>query len=217
MKNLGLILILILTLLSCNNDQNTNNDKAQLTKDSVDTSLSNMLNIDFSDEPAWFTQNLQDLSNMSLELKCWREKIQIDGQNYEWGRFPKMPCEATPYWQIASKGMEAIPLLVQRLSDQTKTKIYHECKGENLNINELSYLITSEIFDLPLAAITQSQYCVVDSCSPYRNFEFANQEPSKFQNQLVEFFDTVSYSFEEFDASVKNDCSKIKGKYRMVY
>lgn len=42
-----------------------------------------------------------------------------------------LDCSADVYWKIIKRGKEYIPLLIEGLTDTTKTNIYNYCKKAN--------------------------------------------------------------------------------------
>ena len=65
-----------------------------------------------------------------------------------------LDCSADVYWKIIKRGKEYIPLLIEGLTDTTKTNIYNYCKKGKLNTGEVCYFALEEIAEFPAYAVS---------------------------------------------------------------
>ncbi len=124
-------------------------------------------------------------------------------------------CDADIYWKIIKRGSSSIPALIESLTDSTPTNVYDKCKKGNLNVGEISYFALDEIMFMPVAAITQSQWCTFDSngCWIFYEALFDNGYKVYFQEQMRNFYYREKFNYEYYSEKELNDCRK---KYKIA-
>ena len=72
---------------------------------------------------------------------------------------------ADVYYRIAlNYSTTAIPFLIENLSDTTLTNIKNMCSQEIYSIGDISFLLINDIEQIPYAAVTNSQWCLIGLC-----------------------------------------------------
>jgi hypothetical protein len=59
--------------------------------------------------------------------------------------YDTLDCSADLYWRIVAKGKEAVPSLIEKLTDTTPTQVLFHCKKGTLNVGEVAYFALQEI------------------------------------------------------------------------
>lgn len=123
-----------------------------------------------------------------------------------------LDCKAATYWKIISYGQEAIPYLIDNLSDTTHTNVWYRCKSTNLNVAEISYLALQEIAMLPVFNITHIQFDFFgrNNCWNFYDYFFNNANKQKFQHELREWYAKNKSKFKKKKilARSRNDCQR---------
>ncbi len=123
------------------------------------------------------------------------------------------------YWKVVASGKEAIPILIEKLTDTTPTQIKLTCKSANVKLGDICYVALEEIFNFPIFYITKRQFdfydekgCrvgVLDHLDSHRQ-EYKEQ----IENYYLRFKSDLKYV--KYDKSYKNICkekNKISGYY----
>jgi hypothetical protein len=71
-----------------------------------------------------------------------------------------LDCNADLYWRIIAKGQDALPYLIDNLTNDEPTNIKFHCKRGKLNAGEVSYFAINEIGYFPLMLTTNMQFDV---------------------------------------------------------
>ena len=83
-------------------------------------------------------------------------------------KFKKHSIINTPadvYYRIVlNYSTTAIPFLIEKLSDTTLTNIKNMCSQEIYSIGDISFLLINDIEQIPYAAVTNFQWCLIGLC-----------------------------------------------------
>jgi hypothetical protein len=100
-----------------------------------------------------------------------------------------LDCKADLYWRIVSKGEQAIPFLIDKLDDTTRTNISFRCKVTKLNIGEVSYFALTEIASFPAFVITNLQFDLSEhGCWNFFGYLFDNSNKSEYKRMVKEWY-----------------------------
>ena len=131
-----------------------------------------------------------------------------------------LDCSADVYWKIIKRGKEYIPLLIEGLTDTTKTNIYNYCKKGKLNTGEVCYFALEEIAEFPAYVVTHIEFdLITDGCWNFYEYLYDNKNKPEYQNMVKSFYSNNSYQFNSYAPSELSDCHKkynITGKYKWV-
>ncbi len=131
-----------------------------------------------------------------------------------------LDCSADAYWKIIKSGKEYIPLLIEGLTDTTKTNIYNYCKKDKLNIGEVCYFALEEIAEFPAFVVTLIEFDVIsDGCWCFYDYLYNNHNKPEYQKMVKSFYSNNKYQFDIYTPTELTDCYKkynITGKYRWV-
>jgi len=134
-------------------------------------------------------------------------------------------CNSSIYWEIVAKGKEAIPFLIEKLSDTTLTNVGHHCKKTKLNVGELAQFALTEIGSFPAFLITKIQFDVIilnehgQGCWSFYDYFFINENKIHYQEKIREWYDKQErkYVRENISRKKQSACQKrygIKFYYR---
>ncbi len=189
------ILFLSTLLLSCKSS--TEEQRTTVNNDNKDTLVKLKINSDVSKYSVSKDSLISQLTNMKTDT---------------------LNCSAEVYWKIIKRGKESIPLLIESLTDTTKTNIYDQCKKSNLNVGEVSYFALEEIAEFPAFVVTHIQFDVIsEGCWSFYDYLYDNKNKPEYQKMARSFYQTNTYKYEEFKKSELTDCYKkykILGKYK---
>lgn len=105
-----------------------------------------------------------------------------------------LDCSADLYWRIIAQGKEAIPFLIEKLTDTTQTKIKFHCKKTCLNVGEIAQFALSEIASFPPAAmgVGQFDFFMIDeqgqSCWSFYDYLFNNSKKEKYKTIVQNWY-----------------------------
>ena len=126
-----------------------------------------------------------------------------------------LDCSSRIYWQVVAKGKLAIPILIDKLNDTTKTNVSFSCKNAALNVGEVAYLALNEIAELPIFVITQKQFDVVENgCWNFYKYLFDNKNKPHFQ-ELVRNWYSINQSNFEMKRIPVNTLSNCQIQYKI--
>lgn len=131
-----------------------------------------------------------------------------------------LDCSADLYWRIVAKGEAAIPDLVAKLTDLSKTNIRFHCKKSKLNVAEVCYFALTEISDIPVALISSdwsgiSYYGTSgEECATFYELFFNDRNKAFIQQKLRKWFHEKfgSYELLKIPENKLSDCQK---KYKI--
>jgi hypothetical protein len=131
-----------------------------------------------------------------------------------------LDCSADVYWKIIKRGKEYIPLLIEGLTDTTKTNIYNYCKKGKLNTGEVCYFALEEIAEFPAYVVTHIEFdLITDGCWNFYEYLYDNKYKQEYQNMVKSFYSNNTYQFEKYTPAELTDCYmkyNITGKYKWV-
>jgi len=123
------------------------------------------------------------------------------------------------YWKIVAAKTDAIPLLIAKLDDTTPTTAKNKCKDGNLKVGDIAFLALAQIMRLPIAAITQMQFDVMEAngCQGYV-FDYIDANRSQFKTQVNAYYlqNKSKLKFQKYNSKSLNRCqrkNKILGYY----
>jgi hypothetical protein len=129
-------------------------------------------------------------------------------------------CNAELYWRIVAQGKDAIPYLIDKLTDTTQTNIKYHCKKARLNVGEVAQFALVNIGDFGAFLVTHIQFDVVNidektgkGCWNFYDFLFINSNKPRYQKSVREWYDKeeLKYKAEEIPKSKQTDCQKQYG------
>jgi hypothetical protein len=129
-------------------------------------------------------------------------------------------CNADLYWRIVARGKEAIPYLIDKLTDTAQTNIKYHCKKTRLNVGEVAQFALVAIADFPAFLVTHIQFDVViidentgQSCWSFYDFLFRNSNKPRYQKSVREWYDKeiLKYKVDEIPKTKQTECQKQYG------
>jgi hypothetical protein len=114
-----------------------------------------------------------------------------------------LDCSADIFWRIVAQRDNAVPFLIEKLTDLSPTRIKDPCKATPLNVSEVAYYALRQIADFPLYLVAEMQFDSFDGngCTGFHRWYF--------------FSDSLAHK-QEFKDKVKNWWSKNRLKYKWV-
>lgn len=106
-----------------------------------------------------------------------------------------LDCSADLYWRIIAKGDKAIPFLIDKLIDTTKTSVKYHCKKTTLNVGEIAQFALTQIADFPAFLITKMQFDAIiiddthEGCWSFYDFLFINSNKPRYQINVRDWYD----------------------------
>jgi hypothetical protein len=125
-------------------------------------------------------------------------------------------CKADIYWRIVAQGKEAIPFLIDKLTDTTQTNIKYHCKKTKLNVGEVAQFALTDIAYFPAFLVTKMQFDVViidetgQGCWSFYDFLFINSNKTRYQKNVREWYDKekAKYQAEKISKKRQTECQK---------
>jgi len=129
----------------------------------------------------------------------------------------QLDCSADVYWRIIKRGKEAIPVLIESLTDTTLTNVYHRCKHGRLNVGEIAYFALEEIAEFPTFIVTHYKFDVYKKgCWNFYEYLFDNRNKNEYRKMVSDFYDSNKFVYSKFNRNDITDCQRkyeIIGKY----
>ena len=130
-----------------------------------------------------------------------------------------LDCRAGLYWRIIAQGDKAIPLLIDKLTDTTPTRVKFHCKKTKLNVGEVAYFALNQIASFPAFLITKIQFDLITTdetglgCWSFYDFLFVNANKPRYQESVRDWYNKEKsrYKAEMIPASVQTECQKQYG------
>ncbi len=122
-------------------------------------------------------------------------------------------CNST-YWRIIKSGKSAIPYLIAKLPDTTKTRVAGYCKKEILTIGEVAFLALEEIIPLPLFEITKREFDIVEEGGCFTGFaRYLSENQQTFYHQVKNWYKKIKNKivWKKYDDSDLEECQKLNG------
>jgi hypothetical protein len=128
----------------------------------------------------------------------------------------KLDCSAEAYWKIIQQGEEAIPVLIECLTDNSPTAVYNACKKGKLTAGEVCYFALEELADFPTAAITQHQFdLVINDCWSFYDYLFDGKNKNDYQKKVRNFYNTNRNTRYKFKAFTKKELTPCRKMYKI--
>ena len=130
-----------------------------------------------------------------------------------------LDCKADLYWRIISKGDQAIPFLIDKLTDTTQTRVKYHCKKTRLNVGEVAQFALTQIADFPAFLVTKIQFDVIiiddtgEGCWSFYDFLFINSNKLRYQKDVRTWYDRekLKYKAEKISKVKRTACQKQYG------
>jgi hypothetical protein len=121
-----------------------------------------------------------------------------------------LDCKADLYWRIIAKGKNAIPSLIDKLSDTTQTNVSYRCKGIKLNVGEVAYFALREIAFFPTFDITRIQFDYFDEndCWSFFPYLFNNENKKEYQRMVNRWYNQNKTKLKKIVKSNQTQCHK---------
>lgn len=140
-------------------------------------------------------------------------KAMIDSLKYL--QADTLDCSADLYWRIIAQGDKAIPFLIDKLTDITKTNIRFRCKSSTLNVGEVAYFALTEIADFPAFSVTHIQFDVfnIKRCWNFYDFLFNNANKRWYKTVVLSWYNKEKQNYKPERIALKNQsaCQKVFG------
>jgi hypothetical protein len=125
-------------------------------------------------------------------------------------------CKADIYWRIIAQGKEAIPFLIDKLTDTTQTNIKYHCKKTKLNVGEVAQFALTDIASFPAFLVTKMQFDVIildetgQGCWSFYDFLFINSNKPRYQKNVREWYEKErgKYKEEKISTNKQTECQK---------
>ena len=117
----------------------------------------------------------------------------------------------TIYWRVVALGKEAIPILIENISDTSLTKARLPCKKTNVRAGDICYAALTEIFNIHLFYVTNMQFDVFDEKGCQSGvFEYLDRERQKFKGQITEYYNKYQnkLKLKKYVDLDKNNCKQ---------
>jgi|TARA_B110000261_G_C12969627_1_gene311949 hypothetical protein len=119
-------------------------------------------------------------------------------------------CGDSAYWELIKMQKGIIPILINKITDRSKTNIPIPCSKDSLTIGGLAFLILEQIINIPNAQVTQMQWCVVRSDCGFNStsgfISYVQSNPVKFQNQLKKWYLEMGSKIEIIQQNEYSEC-----------
>jgi hypothetical protein len=121
-------------------------------------------------------------------------------------------CQAGIYWRIIQKGKEAIPFLIEKLTDTTPTNIRYHCKKTPLNVGEVAHFALLEIASFPAFLVTRIQFDLIDvnedgsSCWNFYEFLFMNKNKARYQKSMRDWYEREKTKYKLIRIAKRTQC-----------
>jgi len=123
-------------------------------------------------------------------------------------------CSDSLYWDIVKLGEEAIPQLISKIQDETKTDIQIQCRDTNLTVGTVAFMILDDIISIPYFLVFQTQwdalYINCDFGYPIGLLEYINTYPQVAQEKLTKWYQKYGKKIKKkkLSSSNQNECQK---------
>jgi len=96
------------------------------------------------------------------------------------------------YASIAKLDTNAIPTLMNHLSDTTSTVIANTCLGGYFTLGQLAFFLINDIEPIPYFTVTKSQWDVLGECGtlPYGFLNYVKFKGQEFKNEYRVYFNS---------------------------
>ena len=127
-----------------------------------------------------------------------------------------LDCSADLYWRIIAKGEDAIPFLIEKLTDTTQTNVKWHCKKTRLNVGEVANFALNAIGEFPAYFITRIQFDLIyidetgQSCWTFYDYFFDNANKPTYQQSVRSWYEKEkgNYKKERITGKRLTDCEK---------
>jgi len=125
------------------------------------------------------------------------------------------------YWRVVAIGKNAIPFLIDKLDDTTKTQISLTCKRTNVKFGDICFEALTEIINIPLFYVTNRQFDFIDQYGCQHGvFKYLDNNRQQFKSQILDYYNKYKeeLKFLKYDKEYKNECkrkNKIFGYYNI--
>jgi len=121
-----------------------------------------------------------------------------------------LDCKAELYWRIISQGKKAIPFLIEKLTDTTKTNVSSRCKNSKLNVAEIAVHAITRIASFPMFRITNIQFDTFDErgCWSFYNYFYSNSNKIAFKKKIQNWYskNKARFLLERIPKANLNQC-----------
>lgn len=125
-------------------------------------------------------------------------------------------CNTDLYWRIIAIGKDAIPPLIDKLTDTSLTNVRWQCKKEKLNVGEIAQLALVEIAYFPAAKITQWQFDIIENgCWNFYDYFFNNKNKVHYQNLIKVWYQEQFQNYRAIEIPQKK-LSACRLKYNLI-
>ena len=140
-------------------------------------------------------------------------KVLVDSLNYL--KEDTIDCNTDLYWRIISKGQDAIPALIDKLTDTSATKVRWHCKKTCLNVAEIAQFALVEIAYFPAAKITHWQFDLVENdCWNFYDYFFDNSNKAGYQKLVRSWYQEQRKKYKASEIP-KKKLSACRVKYNL--
>ncbi len=125
-------------------------------------------------------------------------------------------CDAALYWRIIAKKQEAIPFLIEKLTDTMPTNVYYHCKNAKLNVGEVADFALKEIGYFPVFLVTQIQFDLIDSagCWNFYGYLFDNLNKADYQKKVRNWYLRNKDKYKEERVPIE-ELNKCRSTYKI--
>jgi len=141
--------------------------------------------------------------------------IQLKIDSLKYLNLEPFPCNSI-YWRVISTGKDAIPILIDKLTDTTNTKISLICKSVNVKIGDISFDVLTQIFNIPLYYVTKQQFDFIDQYGCQHGvYKYLDNNREKFKSQILDYYNKykLELKFVKYDEGYKNECKIVNNIY----
>ncbi len=132
-------------------------------------------------------------------------------------------CGDSLYWEIVGLGKEAIPYLIKKIQDNSKTDIKIPCRESKLTVGTTAFMALDDIISIPYFLVFEIQWDVLEmNCDfgyPVGLLEYINEHPQEAYNKIIKWYDRYGQSIEKkaLKRADQTDCQKKYGiKYELT-
>jgi hypothetical protein len=163
------------------------------------------------------------LNSVSLNAQNAETKALVDSIYLI--RSDSIDCSSDIYWRIVAKGEEAIPYLIEKLTDSMLTNVEHPCKLTKLTSGDIAFLALNQIADFPAFVVLKIQFDVFsfnekgNLCWSLYDFAFSNRGKMRIQESYFDWWKNERSNYKKtlLKSEEFKDCLqkyKIKEYYR---
>lgn len=206
------ILIVFQVLVAC-----TDNKKTTATSDAKDTLHANLGTADTGADSA--PQN--ELVNRINEIK----KVPYRTVKFDSSEIDEVSwsCGDSLFWQIVKLGKDAIPILINKVGDSTKTGIRVPCRNRNLTIGSVAFMALDKIVSIPAYLVFKIQWDVIKiNCDfGYADgfLDYISERPVETRDKLAEWYRAYvkSMQLDSLKATEQTECESAYGIKHRIY